>query len=171
MISIKEKYNKYRKNFKNVMAAPKILKVVISTGTGSAKDDNRKTSIEKSFIAIAGQKPKVNKAKKSIATFKLRQGMPVGYTATLRGQRMHDFLEKLINVSIPRVRDFRGLNSKIIDDNGSMTISFKEHIVFPEAGEEDVKSSFGLGVTIVSSAKKRGEAQELFKLLGFPFKK
>lgn len=156
--------------YKNNMAVPRLLKVVITTGIGSVKDENRKKNIEKSFTLIVGQKPKINKAKKSIATFKLREGMPVGYTATLRGRRMNDFLEKFINVAIPRVRDFRGLDPKIIEA-GAMTISFKEHIVFPETSGDDVKSSFGLGVTIVTTAKTKKESYEFFKLLGFPFKK
>jgi len=170
-MNIKERYENYKKEFKNAMAAPKILKVLVSVGVGSKKDDKTKLeAIEKSITMIAGQKPVPNRAKKSIASFKLRQGMVIGYTATLRGQRMYDFLEKLINVAIPRIRDFRGLDKKLIDGRGSMTIPFKEHIVFPEAGGEDVRSAFGLGVTIVSNAKNREDAYKLFKALGFPFK-
>ncbi len=157
--------------YKNNMAVSKIVKVVISTGIGSIKEEPKKQSIEKSLTLIAGQKPKVNQAKKSIASFKSRQGMPIGYSATLRGQRMFDFLEKLINVTIPRVRDFRGLNLNLIDQAGNMTIGFKEHIVFPEAASEDVRSAFGVGVTIVTSAQTKEEASELLKLIGFPFKK
>ena len=158
MTSIKEKYNK-------------IVKVIISTGTGSVKDEPKKQSIEKSLTLIAGQKPKVNQAKKAIASFKSRKGLPIGYSVTLRGQRMIDFLEKLINVTIPRVRDFRGLNPNFIDRAGNMTIGFKEHIVFPEAAGEDVRSAFGVGVTVVTSAPTKEEASELLKLIGFPFKK
>jgi len=158
MKSLKEKYNK-------------IIKVVVGTGIGSIKDEPKKQSIEKSLALIAGQKPKVNQAKKSIASFKSRQGMPIGYSVTLRGQRMYDFLEKLINITIPRVRDFRGLNLNLIDQAGNMTIGFKEHIVFPEAAVEDVRSAFGIGVTIVTSAKTKEQALELLKLIGFPFKK
>ena len=158
MTSIKEKYNK-------------IVKVIISTGTGSVKDEPQKQSIEKSLTLIAGQKPKVNQAKKAIASFKSRKGLPIGYSVTLRGQRMIDFLEKLINVTIPRMRDFRGLNPSFIDRAGNMTIGFKEHIVFPEAAGEDVRSAFGVGVTVVTSAPTKEEASELLKLIGFPFKK
>jgi large subunit ribosomal protein L5 len=159
MKSLKEKYNK-------------IEKVVISTGIGSKKDDKVKIeAIEKSLILITGQKPKINKAKKSIASFKLRQGMPIGYSVTLRGQRMRDFLEKLINITIPRVRDFRGLDPKLIDGVGNLTIGFKEHIVFPEAGSEDVRSAFGVGVTIVTKVKTKEETLELLKSIGFRFKK
>ncbi len=155
--------------YKNNLAVPKIAKVVISVGVGSLKDDAKREAIEKSLTLIAGQKMKVNKAKKSIASFKLREGMPIGYSATLRGDRMYDFLEKLINVAIPRIRDFRGLSVDLIDDSGNMTIGFKEHIVFPEAAGEDIRSAFGFGVTINTSAKTKEEAAELLKLLGFPF--
>lgn len=157
--------------YKNDLAVPKIIKVVISTGIGSAKDEARKESILKSLTLIAGQKPKVNQAKKSIASFKSRQGMPIGYSATLRGKRMRDFLEKLINITIARVRDFRGLSPQLIDQAGNLTIGFKEHIVFPETSNEDVRTAFGLGVTVVTSAKTKQEAEELLRLIGFPFKK
>lgn len=178
-MNIKERYNKIavpemRKKFgyKNDLAVPRIIKVVVSTGFGFKKDDKEKmANIEKSFSLIAGQKPKVNKAKKSIASFKLRQGMPIGYSATLRHTRMHDFLDKLVNVAIPRVRDFRGLSPDLIDEAGNLTIGFKEHIVFSEAANEDIRSSFGLGVTVVTNVKKREEALDLFKFIGFPFKK
>lgn len=158
MKSLKEKYNK-------------IVKVIVSTGIGSVKDESRKENIKKSLTLIAGQKPKVNQAKKSIASFKSQKGAPIGYSVTLRGQRMYDFLEKLINITIPRVRDFRGLGPDLIDQTGNMTIGFKEHIVFPEAAVEDVRSAFGVGVTIVTNAKTKEKALELLKLIGFPFKK
>jgi len=157
-MNLKEKYNK-------------IIKVIVSTGIGSVKDEAKKENIFKSLTFITGQKPKINQAKKSIASFKSRHGMPIGYSVTLRGQRMYDFLEKLINITIPRVRDFRGLNLNLIDQAGNMTIGFKEHIVFPEAAGEDVRSAFGIGVTIVTNAKTKEEASELLKLIGFPFKK
>jgi len=149
----------------------KIVKVVVSTGIGSVKDEPKKESILKSLTLIAGQKPQTNQAKKSIAAFKSRQGMSIGYSATLRGKRMCDFLEKLINVAIPRTRDFRGLDPKLIDNAGNLTVGFKEHIVFSETAGEDVRSAFGLGVTIVTNAKKKEEALELLKSIGFPFKK
>lgn len=158
MTSLKEKYNK-------------IVKVVVATGIGSIKDEPRKESIKKSLILITGQQPKVNQAKKSIASFKSQKGAVIGYSVTLRGQRMYNFLEKLVNVAIPRVRDFRGLNLNLIDQVGNMTIGFKEHIVFPEAAGEDVRSAFGLGVTIVTKAKTKEKASELLKSIGFPFKK
>ncbi|RJQ32657.1 50S ribosomal protein L5 [Candidatus Parcubacteria bacterium] len=178
MTQIKEKINKIatpemKKKFgyESDFAIPKILKVVISVGTGSFKDEAKKEAALKSFIQIAGQKPLVNKAKKSIASFKLREGMPIGYSATLRGQRMYDFLDKLFSVTFPRVRDFRGVDPKIIDETGNVSFGFREHIAFPEAAGEDVRSAFGLGVTIVTSAKSKEEARELLRLIGFPFSK
>ena len=149
----------------------KIIKIVVSTGIGSVKDEPKKENILKSLTLIAGQKPKINQAKKSIAAFKSRQGMPIGYSVTLRGKRARDFLEKLINVAIPRTRDFRGLDQKLIDNAGNLTIGLKEHIVFPETANEDVRSAFGLGVTIATKAKTKQEALELLKSIGFPFKK
>lgn len=157
MQTLKEKYNR-------------IIKVVVSAGIGSRKDDKEKMeSIEKSLSLITGQKPKVNQAKKSIASFKLRQGMPIGYSITLRGKRMYDFLEKFINIAIPRMRDFRGLSPDLIDEAGNITIGLREHIVFPEVSKEDIKSAFGLAVTIVTDAKIKEEAFELLKLSGIPF--
>lgn len=177
MTKFKEKFNKtvipeMKKKFgyKNALAAPKIAKVVVSAGVGSFKDEAKKEAALNALAKIVGQKPLVNKAKKSIASFKLRQGMPVGYSATLRGKRMYDFLEKLINVTIPRVRDFRGLEPKSVDQTGNLSIGFKEHIAFPESAEEDVRAAFGLGVTIITTAKSEKEAFEMLKLAGFPFK-
>lgn len=177
MNKFKEKLNKTaipemnkKFGYKNALASPKIIKVVVSAGIGSFKDEAKKEAALKSFTQIVGQKPLINKAKKSIASFKLREGMVVGYSATLRGNRMYDFLEKLVNVAIPRVRDFRGLDKKLVDQTGNMSIGFKEHISFPESAEEDVRAAFGLGVTIVTTAKSKEEAVELLKLAGFPFK-
>lgn len=178
MIKLKEKYNKtvvpeMRKKFgyKNNMAVPKIVKIVVSSGVGSFKDEAKKEAVEKSLSAIAGQKPLANKAKKSIASFHLREGMPIGYSVTLREGRMYDFLEKLIQVTLPRVKDFRGLNYDAVDEMGNMSIGFKEHTSFPESAGEDVRSAFGLGVTIVTSAPKKDEAVELLKAIGIPFSK
>lgn len=177
MQEIKEKYNKtviqgMKKKFgyKNNFAVPKIEKVIISTGIGSLKDEAKKEGIEISLSKIAGQKPRPNPAKKSIASFKVRQGVTIGYSVTLRGKRMFDFLQKLINVALPRVRDFRGLDPKSIDEAGNFSIGFKEHIAFPEASDEDIRSTFGLNVTIVTSAKKKEETMELLRLIGIPLK-
>lgn len=176
MSGIREKYNKtvipeIRKKFgyENNLAAPKIVKIIVSSGTGSFKDEAKKEAVEKSLAFITGQKPLVNRAKKSIASFKSRQGMPIGYSVTLRKSRMYDFLEKLLRVTIPRVKDFRGFNSDMIDEMGNMTIGFKEHISFPEAAGEDVRSTFGLGVTIVTNAKNKEKSFEMLKSIGVPF--
>lgn len=176
MQSIKEKYNKavvpeMKKKFgyKNNLGVPRIVKVVISTGTGSLKDESKKEIIKKSMSMITGQKTFSNPAKKSIASFKLRKGIIIGYSVTLRSQRMYDFLQKLINVALPRVRDFRGLEPKSVDLAGNLSIGFKEHISFPETSGEDIRSAFGLNVTIVTNAKTKEEAFELLNLIGFPF--
>ena len=178
MQSIKEKYEKIvvpemKKKFgyKNNLAVPKIIKVAVATGIGSMKDEEKKKIIESSLAAITGQKSVPNIAKKSIATFKTREGMVIGHSVTLRGNRMYDFLEKLVNVTIPRIRDFRGLDPKAIDTQGNFTIGFKEHTVFPETASDDVRKAFGLGVTIATTTKNKEEAFEFFKLMGFPFKK
>ncbi|MEW5907831.1 MAG: 50S ribosomal protein L5 [Patescibacteria group bacterium] len=174
---IKERYEKkvvpeMKKIFgyRNDLAVPKIKKVIVNTGFGSKKDEKEKIeNIKKSLMLITGQWPAVNPAKKSISTFKLRKGMPIGFSATLRRKRMDDFLEKLINVALPRTRDFRGINTGAIDKSGNLTIGIKEHIVFPETSNEDIRNVFGLGITIVTTAKTKEEATELFRLLGFPF--
>ena len=177
-MNFKEKYNKeiipeMKKKFgyKNNLAVPKITKVVVGIGTGSVKDNAKKDLIQKSLALIAGQKLRENPAKKSIATFKLREGSIIGYSTTLRGKRMHDFIQKFINVALPRVRDFRGLDSESVDEIGNFSVGIKEHTVFPETGDEDIRSAFGFGVTVVTTAKTKEEALELLKLTGFPFKK
>ena len=178
-MDIKTKYNKtvvpeMKKKFgyKNDLAAPRILKVVLNTGTGRIKDDKQAVEDRLKILSlISGQKPVPCQSKKSIASFKTRVGMVIGYRVTLRAARMYDFLDKLINVTLPRVRDFRGLDPKSVDAGGNLTIGFKEHTAFPETINEDIKNIFGLEVTLVSNAKSRDEALELFKLLGFPFKK
>lgn len=178
MTNLKEKYSKTvagamkeKFGYKSSMAIPKITKVVISSGTGSFKDEAKKAVVEKSLTAIAGQKPLINKAKKSIASFKLREGMPIGYSVTLRGRRMYDFLDKLVNVTMPRVKDFRGINPKAIDESGNLTIGLKDHVAFPETAGDDARSAFGLGITVVTDARNKEEAVELFKLIGIPFYK
>ena len=155
--------------YKNALAAPKITKVVVSAGIGSFKDEAKRSGL-KIFYSNCRPKTLGQQSQKSIASFKLREGMVVGYSATLRGPRMYDFLEKLVSVTIPRVRDFRGLDKKLVDQTGNMSIGFKEHISFPESAEEDVRAAFGLGVTVVTTAKSKEEAIELLGLAGFPFK-
>ncbi|MDQ5971303.1 MAG: large subunit ribosomal protein [Patescibacteria group bacterium] len=159
--------------YKNLMSAPHLVKVVVATGTGSAvkRDKNRNDFVVGRLAKITGQKPALRSAKKSIASFKIREGDPVGVMVTLRGARMYSFLDKLINVAIPRTKDFRGIETKIVDNIGNLTMSIKEHTIFPEAGDEELKDVFGMAVTIVTSAKTKKEALEFFKLIGIPFKK
>jgi len=155
--------------YKNQMAAPRILKVVISSGVGKA-DKNKKAIVEDRLARITGQKPSPRAARKSIASFKLREGEIIGYQVTLRGARMFDFLDKLIHISLPRTRDFRGLNASAIDEMGNMTIGIKEHTIFPETSEEDLKDVFGLAITIVTTAGSKKEAEAFFRHLGVPLK-
>lgn len=166
--TLKSKYG-----YKNVMASPHLVKVVVAVGTGSGikKDKDRNKFVMERIAKITGQKPATRGAKKSIASFKVRQGDPIGVMVTLRGARMYGFLDKLINVAIPRTKDFRGLDRKIVDNIGNLTMSIKEHTIFPETGDEDIKDIFGLAVTIVTTAKTKPEATEFFELIGVPFKK
>ncbi len=157
--------------YKNVMSAPKVEKVVISTGTGKIKDKNKIKVIEDRLARITGQKAAPRPAKKSIASFKLREGDVVGYQTTLRGEQMYNFLDKLIHVALPRTRDFRGIKTTAIDEMGNLTIGIKEHTIFPETADEDLKDVFGFAITIVSSAKNKEEARAFFTHLGVPFKK
>jgi large subunit ribosomal protein L5 len=164
---------KTKYGYKNIMAAPHVVKVVIASGTGSGLKRNKdynKLVIDR-ITKITGQKPATKGAKKSIATFKIRIGDPVGVMVTLRGARMYGFLDKLINVAIPRTKDFRGIERKIVDNIGNLTMSIKEHTIFPETGSEDIKDVFGLAVTIVTTAKTKAEATDFFEQIGIPFKK
>lgn len=155
----------------NIMAVPKITKVVISSGTGKAKDKKRNELIADRLTKITGQKPALRGAKQSIAGFKLREGDIIGLAVTLRGDRMYLFLDKLINVAIPRTRDFKGLNTKSVDDMGNLTIGIKEHTIFPETTDEDIRDVFGFSVTVVSTASNKEDGLKLFSKIGFPFKK
>lgn len=156
---------------KNVMQAPRLLKVVISVGTGKMRDKNKGELITDRLTKITGQKPSPRPARLSIASFKLREGEIIGYQITLRGKRMYDFLERFVNVALPRTKDFRGLNAKAIDDMGNFTIGVKEHTIFPETSDEDVRDVFGLAITVVTSAKDKKSAKAFFDYLGFPFAK
>jgi large subunit ribosomal protein L5 len=164
---------KAKYNYKNVMASPHLVKIVVATGTGTGikRDKDRNKFVMERLAKITGQKPATRGAKKSIASFKIRQGDPIGVMVTLRGARMYGFLDKLINVAIPRTKDFRGVDRKIVDNIGNLTLSVKEHTIFPETGDEDIKDIFGLAITIVTTAKTKAEATEFFEQLGFPFKK
>ena len=182
MLKLKEKYKKEvvpammeKFGFKNKMAVPKIEKVIINSSFArevSGKTSKEQEKIQKIILEdlalISGQRPKLVKAKKSISGFKLRKGMEVAAMVTLRGNRMYDFLERLIYLTLPRSRDFRGIDTKAIDEKGNLTIGFREHITFPEIFTEKEKTIFGLEATIVTNAKNKEEGLELYKLLGFP---
>ncbi len=157
--------------YKNMLQAPKIVKITLSSTTGSIKDPKRKALIGDRLNKIAGQKASVKSAKKSVASFKVRQGDPVGWQVTLRGERMWSFLEKLVNIALPRTRDFRGIELKSIDAMGNYTLGIKEHTVFPETSDEEIKDVFGFAVNIVTTSKTKEETEEVLKQLGFLFKK
>ena len=155
----------------NTMQSPRVEKVVVSVGTGSTADKNKIKLMEDRLMQITGQKPVTNKARKSIATFKLREGDPVGYQVTLLGARMNDFLNKLIHIALPRTKDFRGVPATAIDEMGNYTLGIKEHTIFPETSDEDVRDIFGMSVTIVTTAKTKEAAQAFLAHLGLPFAK
>lgn len=185
-LNLKEQYQKevipaMKKQFglDNDLAVPRIIKVAVNTGVGrlmtttsqGKSRDELLTEIKKDFSIITGQWPVERKAKKSVAAFKTRQGMTIGLSATLRGQRMYDFLERLIKIVLPRVRDFRGLSPEAFDERGNLNVGIKEMMVFPEVPPTSSKHLFGLEITIVTATKKKEQSVEMFKLLGFPFKK
>ena len=174
---LQDKYQKealpaMRKKFgyKNVMAVPKIVKVVVNTGVGRIREEKQHEEIQRYLALVTGQKPASRQAKQAIAAFKTRKGLVIGYQITLRGKRMYDFLTRLIHVALPRTRDFKGLEEKSFDTKGNLTIGIKEHIVFPEVIGEDYHFLFGLEITIVTDGKRREEGVELLKLMGFPIK-
>lgn len=165
--AMKEKFG-----YKNILSVPRMNKVTVNMGTGRIKEDQKLTiEAENIFSLITGQKAVKTKAKKAIAAFKIRQGMDVGLKVTLRGERMYNFIDRLINFALPRTRDFQGLNVKSIDERGNLTIGIKEHIVFPEISQENVFHIFGFEIVITTTAKTKEEGFELFKLLGFPIRK
>jgi large subunit ribosomal protein L5 len=156
--------------YKNRMEVPKIEKIVINMGVGEATQDKKKVEQAASEMeAIAGQKPVITKAKKSIAQFKLREGMPIGCKVTLRRERMYEFLDRLITIALPRVRDFRGLNPKSFDGRGNYAMGLKEQIVFPEINYDRIEKVRGMDVIVTTTAKTDDEARELLRLFGFPF--
>ena len=159
--------------YKNVFASPRLVKVVVSSGTGktSRSDAKKNDFVADRLSKITGQKPAPRGAKKSIASFKVRTGDTVGHVVTLRGKRMYGFLDKVLRIALPRTRDFRGLPLSALDEMGNYTIGIKEHIVFPETSDEELKNVFGLAVTVVTTAHSKKEAQAFFEHLGFPFKK
>lgn len=170
----REAYGKMKDTFhyKNALAAPKLEKVVLNVGTGTLmkKDKNKNEAVTTRLAKIAGQKAALRGAKQSIASFKVRQGDPIGAVATLRGKRMYSFLEKFFNIALPRTKDFRGINRTAVDNIGNLTIGVKEHTIFPETADEDIRDVFGLSVTLVSTAKTHKEGMVFFELIGIPFK-
>jgi len=158
--------------YKNIFQIPKLEKISINIGIGKYKDDMpRITRIANDLYKITGQKPKLCKSKKAISGFKLREGDIIGLNLNLRGKRMYEFLEKLLYITIPRVRDFRGLKTTSIDQNNNLTIGIRENIIFPEIAYERIEDIYGLQITFVTTAKNNKEALILFKTLGFPFAK
>lgn len=157
--------------YKNRMQAPALKKVVVNIGYGkNVKDKAFIEHVEKTLVVITGQKPVHNKAKKSISNFKIREGQPIGASVTLRGDRMYDFLYKFVHVTLPRVRDFRGLSKNGFDERGNYTVGFKEQVAFPEVTPASADKFYGLEVTVVTSAKSKAEGLALLSALGFPFR-
>lgn len=150
------------------MQSPRIAKVVVSSGVGKKRDKKQLEIIEDRLARITGQKSSARPARTSIASFKVRQGDTVGLQVTLRGAKMYDFMDKLIHIALPRTRDFRGLSAKSVDDMGNFTIGIKEHVIFPETSDEDLKDVFGLAITIVTTAKSKAEAEAFLRHIGFP---
>lgn len=155
----------------NANALPRITKVTVNVGLGERlKDEAYIEMVENTLRAITGQQPVRTKARLSIAGFKIREGMVVGVKVTLRGEKMYAFVDKLVNIAFPRVRDFRGISPKVIDRQGNMSVGFREHLAFPEVNPDAVDTIHGLEVVITTSAQTKEEGQQLFTLLGFPFK-
>lgn len=159
--------------YTNVMAAPKIEKVVVSVGTGKKSRFDRMANdfIAERLAQITGQKPAARGAKQSIATFKIRTGDPIGQVATLRGARMYAFLDKLVNIALPRTKDFRGVKRTAVDSMGNLSIGIKEHTIFPETSDEEIKDIFGLSINIVTTSDNKEEATKFFEHIGIPFVK
>ena len=163
--SLQEQYE-----YKNTMMVPKLDKIVLNMGVGEAVADSKKIkAAEADMMAIAGQKPVVSKARKSIAGFKVRDGMPLGVKVTLRRARMYEFLDRLINVAMPRIRDFRGVSTKSFDGRGNYAMGLKEHLVFPEIEFDKVDSIWGMDIVVCTTAPNDDEAKSLLKLFNMPF--
>ncbi|MBU0727292.1 50S ribosomal protein L5 [Patescibacteria group bacterium] len=159
-------------NIKNSHSVPRLSKVLVSVGIGTLMKNTKDFSdVVENVAKITGQKPVVNKAKLAVSNFKLRKGMPVGITVSLRGKNMYEFIYRLVNIALPRVRDFRGLNPKAFDGNGNYSIGFKESLVFPEINPDDVLNVHGLQITVVTTAKNDKDGFALLKGIGFPFTK
>ncbi|MFG6329990.1 MAG: 50S ribosomal protein L5 [Lachnospiraceae bacterium] len=179
MTRLKETYQKEiidgmtkKFGYKNVMQVPKIEKIVINMGIGEAKENSKVLDSAMNDLAIiAGQKPVTTKAKNSIANFKIREGMPIGCKVTLRGERMYEFLDRLVNLALPRVRDFRGVNPNAFDGRGNYALGIKEQLIFPEIEYDKVDKVRGMDIIIVTTAETDEEARELLAQFGMPFKK
>jgi large subunit ribosomal protein L5 len=157
--------------YKNAMQVPKLDKIILNMGLGEAINNMKLLdSAAEELKIIAGQKPVVTRSKRSIAAFKLREGMPIGCMVSLRHNRMYDFFNKLVNIALPRVRDFRGISGKAFDGRGNYTLGIKEHIIFPEIDYDTIDRIKGLNITVVTTAKTDEEGKELLKLLGMPFR-
>jgi large subunit ribosomal protein L5 len=178
MARLREKYQvevvpklKERFQYRSSMQIPKLSKIVLNMGLGEAIQNIKiLDSATEELAAISGQKPVITRARQSIATFKLRKGMPIGCMVTLRGQRMYEFLDKLVNVALPRVRDFRGVSPRGFDGRGNFTVGIKEQIIFPEIDYDKIDKIKGMNITIVTTAEKDDQARELLALLGMPFR-
>lgn len=179
MNRLKEKYNNEIVNslmdqfdYQSIMEVPKIEKIVLNMGVGDAVSNTRNLeNAVNELTLISGQKPVVTRAKKSVASFRLREGMPIGAKVTLRGERMYDFLDKLVSVSLPRVRDFRGVSKNSFDGRGNYTLGVKEQLIFPEISYDDVSKVRGLDIVIVTTAESDEEGRALLSELGMPFQK
>ena len=177
MARLKDTYNKEIRGqliekfgYSSAMQAPKLLKVTLNMGVGEAKQDAKMLEAAKEQLAaIAGQQPNVRRARKSVAAFKLREGMPVGLTVTLRDERAYEFLDRLVSIALPRLRDFRGLNPRSFDGRGNYALGLKEQIIFPEINYDQIDKVRGMDVIITTTAKTDEEARELLRLFNFPF--
>ena len=178
MARLKEKYNKeiapqIAKEFdiKNLMAIPRLEKIIVNMGMGEAISNSKILDVAvEELRVITGQKPVITKAKKSIASFKLRQGMSIGTMVTLRGERMYEFLDRLISVALPRVRDFRGISGKAFDGRGNYTLGIREQLIFPEIDFNKVDKTRGMNISIITSAKTDEQSRALLKAMGMPFR-
>lgn len=178
MPRLKDKYQsevipamQQRFGYKNIMQAPRLEKVVLNMGVGKATQNSKLLDAAAADLAIiAGQKPIITRARKSVSNFKLREGMPIGTKVTLRGDRMYEFLDKLMNINLPRVRDFRGVSPKSFDGRGNYSLSVKEQLVFPEIDYDQIEQIQGMDITIVTTARTDEEAKGLLEFLGMPFR-
>ena len=176
MTTLKEKYKtsiapglQKKLNCSNPMQVPKIQKIVLNMGVKATMDKDMLKAVSEDLGRITGQKPVITHSRKSIANFKLREGMPIGVKVTLRGDRMYEFLDRLINIALPRIRDFRGISAKAFDGRGNYTLGLKEQIIFPEIDPDRVKATQGMDITIVTTAKTNDDARTLLREFGMPF--